>query len=227
MCITAEDDDGIHRIGWLEKQSKKEVGTWKNKWFMMAGHYLRYYKTIDGELRVAIDLRQVTEVRSNGEDPAIFELVMADETLMFRADDDQAAGLWIKDLQGAQREDEAAQQHAKQITVEISDISDSKDANGMRTQYSYMISQGGKSWLIKKTFSEFSDFREAIIAHVQIFMFPPKTVLAPTLNDKAMRQLCFFHFIEDVLERTLSTMDERSTALVHEFLSIPSQGESL
>ena len=46
---------------------------WQKRWFVMAGHYLRYYKSkpkeqLDpSELRGAIDLNHVLEVRGPGQ----------------------------------------------------------------------------------------------------------------------------------------------------------------
>ena len=87
--------------GHLRKKTRH--GRWRRRWFETSGCHLAYFKAEGGQLLAALNLPEVGEIAfvgaaASGGLPGLFTIELNERVYSVRADDDNAAQMWVSEL---------------------------------------------------------------------------------------------------------------------------------
>ena len=87
--------------GYLGKKTRH--GRWRRRWFETSGCHLAYFKAEGGQLLAALNLPEVGEIACVGRAaaggvPGLFTIELNERVYSVRAEDDDAAQLWVSEL---------------------------------------------------------------------------------------------------------------------------------
>ena len=93
----------VIKEGYLNKQASGLIKKWQTRYFVLAGHYLKYYEKkeetkSDETIKGVVDVRTIRQVTREG---SCFSLEMADKSksVTLRATSDQLAELWVTEFE--------------------------------------------------------------------------------------------------------------------------------
>jgi tetratricopeptide (TPR) repeat protein len=90
--------------GYLEKQSNGFIKTWQSRYFVLAGHYLKYYESKEfssgqqpSAVRGVVDLNDMRETKSSGQQVTLE--MQGGQRVLLKAPSTHVANLWQHEIQ--------------------------------------------------------------------------------------------------------------------------------
>jgi tetratricopeptide (TPR) repeat protein len=94
----------VLKEGYLEKQSNGFLKAWQSRYFVLAGHYLKYFERKEGSsdqqasaVRGVVDLNDVRETKSSGQQITLE--MQAGQRILLKAPSTHVADLWQHEIQ--------------------------------------------------------------------------------------------------------------------------------